>query len=114
MIKVAEKFDANIIFRSKATNPFLEEYYFDSIRAKALKKMMNEEGVIFTNRTDYDDLMSILFLADIVVYNRVGTLTMIALLLDIPAFSFCDNADDIPDPIMKHYVNDLVFATKNY
>ena len=108
MIKASEKLDANIIFRTKYTNAFREEYYFDFDRAKSLEKMMNEAGIIFTNRSDYD-FMSILSVSDIVVYNRVGTPTMIALLLDIPAFSFSDNIDDIPDPIIKHYVNEFAF-----
>ena len=59
------------------------------------------------NRTDYDDLMSIHSVTLLLQSSRCSYYDCSP--TDIPA-SLCDNADDIPDPIMKHYVNDLVFA----
>ena len=69
---------------------------------------MKEKGVIYASR-DPNNVMSVMSLADIVVYNRVGTPSMIALLLDIPSFCFYDKVAETPDPIIKNYINVLAF-----
>jgi len=108
ILKVAGQMNVNVFYRSKASNPFDRKFYNDPERAESYEKKMKDRGVFVVNR-DTCDVMTVINGADIVVYNRVGTPSMVALLLDIPTLSFYDNVAETPDPIMKHYVDELVF-----
>ena len=74
-------------FERKIITFFHKKYFDDYDRAKNFENSMKEKGVIYASR-DPNNVMSVMSLADIVVYNRVGTPSMIALLLDIPSFCF--------------------------
>jgi hypothetical protein len=57
--------------------------------------------------------VSAISMADIVVYSMVGTPSMMALMLGVPALSYYDKIDETPDPIMKNYLNEFVFEDQD-
>jgi hypothetical protein len=108
MIKCSELFDVNVFFRPKAHDPFNEKLFNDKERLVEVKKKLDNSDISMVGAQNFD-VMSVISMADIVIYHMVGTPSMLALMLDIPALSFYYHIDEIPDPIMKNYLNELVF-----
>jgi hypothetical protein len=108
IIDVSERFDVNVFLRCKTENPFLEKYYKEKKKATDLKNRFEEKNIVLLSRAKFDNIMQVFSFTDIVIYNIVGSPSMLANLLGIPCFSFYDRIEETADPIMKNYLNTLV------
>ena len=108
ILKCASKFEVNIFFRPKSLKPFDVKEINDRKRAQELKEGLEKANITILNDTKID-VMSVIGIADIVIYSMVGTPSMMALMAGIPTLCYYDYIDETPDPIMKHYLNDLIF-----
>lgn len=112
MLQCRKIFHHNILYRPKADNPFHETFFKEKTRYEEIKKQFDLAQISLLPREHYD-ISSVLSMADIVVTNMINTPLMIALMSDIPSFAFVQSTENIYDPIMKKYVNKIIFENKN-
>lgn len=108
ILRCSEMFDANVFLRPKSLNPFDRKVFDDKERVELLEKRFGDANIGILNDRRMD-VISVLSMADIVVYSMVGTPNMMALMAGIPALCYYDHIDETPDQIMKYYLNELVF-----
>ncbi|KKR79531.1 MAG: hypothetical protein UU24_C0006G0025 [Candidatus Nomurabacteria bacterium GW2011_GWA2_40_9] len=108
LIQCKKILNTNVIYRPKILDPFDESHFSNTRKLTRIKKTLEDLQIPILTRDKYD-LSFIFSAADIVVSNMTATPSMIALMLDIPSFFYFKNIKQTPDPIMRNYLNELIF-----